>query len=1094
MGGVSAQESYTHSVCAVDDKTGIQGIQNFAAQRFPVEGDVNVLFIFVQHKDSTFEDCKQVLGFDSDGIPELTDVDINYASHCENRGISGYTNCVEGYPNWPIRIDDNTVSGYQSWTDDPVTEWPANLPDGPDPGHTRILPCWAHSIIDSPHTSQITEGSLTDLYNRVSNGKLNLRGHVWPYTYIPEQNTQYYADTSGHFGFYNGMSMLNHEVISYVNSDDYVNNIDYGLYFTDDSIWDNYVNGYGNTVGQSDDKFDMIVMIYRGSRFTQLTSYSGDFSSYTSLGCGGNINANCYSHSPLYLGDFEVIDNPRSGSGVIVSAYNIQSALRMTAHELGHRHFGSGHTDGFDNFSIMNGSAHLSFSAPDRIRLGWANIKYIDINDLVATGYDDFTLRDAHEINDNGEYDVLWIQDGEQLQDGDLVIEARKGLAFIEREPDGENADGDLTDFYLPNNGLYIYKGRGSLTNRYYTSMPNGGIPFRRQHFGVSEDDYQGFSSGDIYSPFSIADYTFDSLGLDLQVAITDIDEAGTNAYSFRVWYDYLKEPQIKDLSTFYTFTNKSVGRTNSWDLGGRFRLLGPAEIDDFTLSSSGSWEGLEILSGVRLYNGVIDNIDNVNAIAMSGPSSIQSPRINSTYIKNNQFLGTGIHVYGSATNAFLRDNYIETIDGTTVYMTGGSYTSMHGNDFVVENHPLVSVIDAPPNIFVNSSIGAFWQAAFIFDGQNRIKGGWDALSVTGSTGIIHAGVLNTYHSNHFCDEDVSLKADVGGTIYASYNYWNDSNPTLHQTAGGTINLTNNLGLADCSGILSGTQNSYTAKDNNNVNSKTIGDSHATNRDLSNELNEAIYHRSRGRNQQSFDILVNIIESWEMPYARMAIQELLLLRDDINYSTMNSVILPLTEYANEFQETAISVLSLFHAYNREFDIAIALHEQLDELELREETRFDIQLQRYYLLIDAELYHEAEVLLDMMIPDNRLQQIELKSAYAVVDSRTNTTRARSFSEPARQNSISSEILSSFGNYPNPFNPNTTIHFELLTSGQVTVSVYDILGRQVASLVNGFKETGTHYINFNAVNLASGMYVYRVTFDGAPIQTKTMMLIK
>lgn len=75
------------------------------------------------------------------------------------------------------RLQDDKY-GLQSWTDDPVTEWPANLPAGPDSLHTRHLPCWANDIVDAPLDSTITDGSMTDLYNRVSNGKLNFRGHV----------------------------------------------------------------------------------------------------------------------------------------------------------------------------------------------------------------------------------------------------------------------------------------------------------------------------------------------------------------------------------------------------------------------------------------------------------------------------------------------------------------------------------------------------------------------------------------------------------------------------------------------------------------------------------------------------------------------------------------------------------------------------------------------------------------------------------------------------------------------------------------------------------------------------------------------------
>ncbi len=80
-----------------------------------------------------------------------------------------------------------------------------------------------------------------------------------------------------------------------------------------------------------------------------------------------------------------------------------------------------------------------------------------------------------------------------------------------------------------------------------------------------------------------------------------------------------------------------------------------------------------------------------------------------------------------------------------------------------------------------------------------------------------------------------------------------------------------------------------------------------------------------------------------------------------------------------------------------------------------------------------------------------------------------------------------------NYPNPFNPSTTINFALPKSGNVSLVVYDILGREVAHLVNGELQAGYHKVEFNADNLASGVYFYRLK-AGDFVSVKKLMLLK
>jgi protocatechuate 3,4-dioxygenase beta subunit len=80
-----------------------------------------------------------------------------------------------------------------------------------------------------------------------------------------------------------------------------------------------------------------------------------------------------------------------------------------------------------------------------------------------------------------------------------------------------------------------------------------------------------------------------------------------------------------------------------------------------------------------------------------------------------------------------------------------------------------------------------------------------------------------------------------------------------------------------------------------------------------------------------------------------------------------------------------------------------------------------------------------------------------------------------------------------NYPNPFNPATTIEYYLPASSEVQLAVYDVFGREVARLVDRRQEAGTHSAVFDAKNLSSGFYFYKLV-AGRFVQTKEMLLLK
>jgi len=85
------------------------------------------------------------------------------------------------------------------------------------------------------------------------------------------------------------------------------------------------------------------------------------------------------------------------------------------------------------------------------------------------------------------------------------------------------------------------------------------------------------------------------------------------------------------------------------------------------------------------------------------------------------------------------------------------------------------------------------------------------------------------------------------------------------------------------------------------------------------------------------------------------------------------------------------------------------------------------------------------------------------------------------------------FSIYQNYPNPFNPSTIITYSLPQKSRVTLKIYDLLGKEICTLVNGEKTSGTYKVVWNAQNVPSGVYFYKIT-AGAFSKTNKMLLLK
>lgn len=468
---------------------------------------------------------------------------------------------------------DSLADGAGDYGSDPATEWPAAWSQGPE----RRLPAWAEGerLLARPDTppEAFDPGSLSAFYHTMSAGRFTVSGYVFPQVLAPAHSLDGYHANRG--AFQNGAVALSHELLSRPDVQAFVDAL------PDPSVFDGFRNGTAEA--GADGVFDLVVLLTRDGVLPRLRldrdgrPLGG--SSISSLGADlvarpgfpadhfANAATDAFAPAPLTLGGLRVVDNLTSGSGVLGAALTRKNAVRIVAHELGHRHFGFYHTcdnpgtADADCVGLMGG-AYLTMSAGDRLKLGWAQAVPVD---LPAQGFRTLFVPDALASGQ-----VLRLRTGAD-QCGDLILEARLWTNFWDSPPNPDrpeapffgNDDGDGHDLFLPVEGLYLYKAPaageprcgGSRNPAYdqhsFSSLENAPglfyrlVPFRpgpaelQKAYRVGGTYRVGYGPGDTYAPY--ARPGFDAHPhplLDGRLTLTNIRREGAG-FAVDVWMDF---------------------------------------------------------------------------------------------------------------------------------------------------------------------------------------------------------------------------------------------------------------------------------------------------------------------------------------------------------------------------------------------------------------------------------------------------------------------------------------------------------------------------------------------------------------------------
>lgn len=435
-------------------------------------------------------------------------------------------------------------------------------------------------------------------------------------------------------------------------------------------------------------------------------------------------------------------------------------------------------------------------------------------------------------------------------------------------------------------------------------------------------------------------------------------------------------------------------------------------------------------------------------AIYISNNSSVTVQ--NCTIENNNIGQCNGISISGSNGSRYIYNNVIRNNSnhGISIVNSGNAY--LRYNTITGLNSPGKASVYCD---YFSTPLFAV-PAGGYEEGRNTLQNGYYGLYGFYYCNI-SAGSQSIAYNNRFLNNSyANAYASYNTTIYAQYDWWGQAPPNTSKIIavnGSTIYYTPYLESDPGGGALI----------------KVAGDG-----DGSNEINN-FYSTNEFLAENSKIEIAQLWKIYQETRDGNIISELKQIISDKNDPDLRRPI-------------AMEVLSNIYIFDKNEKEAITLNDELivDYKGTIHEKNGLLNL--FFIHYDAEDFASAEKAL-LQIDNSYSTEDRVMLAQWLL---RKDDLGKSSDEDILSLSLEYNLIQ---NYPNPFNPSTQIKFSILKDGFVTLKVYDILGREIAELVNEEKFAGTYSVSFNASNLASGIYFYSIN-AGKFNQVKKMILLR
>jgi|GEM_PF-1784299 tetratricopeptide (TPR) repeat protein len=465
--------------------------------------------------------------------------------------------------------------------------------------------------------------------------------------------------------------------------------------------------------------------------------------------------------------------------------------------------------------------------------------------------------------------------------------------------------------------------------------------------------------------------------------------------------------------------------------------------------------------------------------------------------ILNNQILEpvqNGIYCNALGKIPLIQNNTItKTSSNITFRNYQGIWLENHTSSYIAHNDISgfywgIYVGGGSYGLFTNHSLQVFYPNNRIMNNLLGFAAGWGSGIAAG------IGMVYCWNNSIFNNVSFDVYSYQSSSITAQYNYWGGSSPKQYVDGTSHLDVSQFLTSDPWGGTLALNSQEIINSDTYNSISPlySINDN-----SLFSDIYMTINLETTGKVEEAINLYKKMLE--KNSNTNFALTSLARIKTQYDRNDLLDYFITLSTTETTYKNIVQKILAGLFLQDNEYVKALNLYDEIIKSNQNNYEGVSARFEKFFAALNYKSDKKAAAKLLSEISLIKLTEEELISQkefavyllYGSVES-DNKLNKESNESTNSDNSVIANDYTLNQNYPNPFNPSTMINYSIKDEGLVKLIIYDILGREIASLVKEIKEAGYHSVEFNASQLPSGVYIYTLQVNGFSASRKMLLL--